>query len=176
MNERTTDDQIDYGFQMAKALGVQAITTSTQLTVAKRIGPFADKHKMMVGFHGHDATDRPDEVSSPESFATAMSYSQYHGVNLDIGHFVAANFDPLTYIPEHHARITNVHLKDRKKNHGANVPWGEGDTPIKEVLRLVAKAKYAFPANIEFEYPVPEDSDVKTEVAKCLKYCKDALA
>src|ERR1035438_9359030 len=131
---------------------------------------------MMVGFHGHDSTDRPNEVSTPETFATVMSYSQYHGVNLDIGHFVAANFDPLAYIKEHHARITNLHIKDRKKDHGANMPFGEGDTPIREVLNFVAKEKYTFPANIEFEYRVPEGSDVKTEVAKCLKYCKDALA
>jgi sugar phosphate isomerase/epimerase len=176
MNEQTTDDEIEYGFQMAKALGVQAITTSTQVTVSKRVAPFADKHKMMVGFHGHDATDRPNEFSSPETFATAMSYSKYHGVNLDIGHFTAANFDAIAYIKEHHERITNLHIKDRKKDHGPNMSFGEGDTPIKEVLRLVAKEKYPFPANIEFEYRVPEGSDVKTEVAKCLKYCKDALA
>ena len=175
MSERTTDDEIEYGFQMAQALGVKAISTSTQVTVSKRVAPFADKYKMMVGYHGHDST-RPNEFATPESFATAMSYSQYHGVNLDIGHFTAANFDPVAYITEHHARITNIHLKDRKKNHGPNVPWGEGDTPIKEVLRLVAKEKYTFPADIEFEYKVPEGSDVISEVAKCLKYCKDALS
>jgi sugar phosphate isomerase/epimerase len=176
MNEQTSDDEIEYGFQVAKILGVKAITTSTQVTVSKRVAPFADKHKMMVGFHGHDATSNPNEFSSPETFATAMSYSKYHGVNLDIGHFTAANFDAMAYIKEHHDRITNLHLKDRKKDHGPNVPWGEGDTPIKDVLRLVQKEKYTFPANIEFEYAVPEGSSVNAEMAKCLKYCKDALA
>jgi sugar phosphate isomerase/epimerase len=175
MNERTTDDEIEYAFTMAKTLGVKAITTSTQVTVAKRIAPFADKYKMMVGFHGHDQTDNPNEFATPDNFATGMSYSKYHGVNLDIGHFTAGNFDPLPYIKEHHDRITNLHIKDRKKNHGPNVPWGEGDTPIKEVLRLVSKEKYAFPANVEFEYKVPEGSDLNAEMAKCLKYCKDAL-
>ena len=176
MNEKTTDDEIEYGFQLAKTLGVQAISTSTQVSMAKRIAPFADKHKMMVGFHGHDNTTNANEVSSPETFATVMSASKYHGVNLDIGHFTAANFDAIAYIKEHHARITNVHIKDRKKDHGPNMSFGEGDTPIKEVLRLLSKEKYTFPANIEFEYKVPEGSDVKSEVAKCLKYCKDALA
>ena len=176
MNERTPDDEIEYAFQMARVLGVQAITTSTQVSMAKRIAPFADKHQMLVGFHGHDATDKPDEVSTPETFAAVMSASKYHRVNLDIGHFVAAGYDPVAYIKEHHDKITNLHLKDRKKNHGANLPWGEGDTPIKEVLQLVAKEKYGFPCNIEFEYRVPEGSDVITEVGKCFKYCKDALA
>jgi len=82
----------------------------------------------------------------------------------------------VAYIEANHGRITSLHVKDRKKDHGPNVPFGEGDTPIKEVLQLMAKEKYAFPANIEFEYRVPEGSDVVTEVGKCLKYCKEALA
>ena len=129
MNEAITDEEIDYGFQMAKAVGAKALTTTTQVTVSKRIAPFADKHKMMVGFHGHDATDDPNEFATPETFATAMSYSKYHGVNLDIGHFTSANYDPVAYIKEHHGRITNLHLKDKKKDRGQNMPWGQGDTP-----------------------------------------------
>ncbi len=109
MTEAITDEEIDYAFQMARALGAKALSTSTQVTVSKRIAPFADKHKMMVGFHGHDATEDPNEFATPESFATAMSYSKYHGVNLDIGHFTAANYDPVPYRSrEHHARITNL--------------------------------------------------------------------
>ena len=176
MNESTTDEEIEYAFQMAKVLGVKGITTSTQVTVSKRVAPFADKHKIMVGYHGHDQTSNPNEFSTPETFSTAMSYSKYHGVNLDIGHFTSANFDPVPYIKEHHARITNLHLKDKKKDHGPNVPWGQGDTPIKEALRLLAKEKYTFPANIEFEYRIPEGSDLSSEMSKCLAYCKEALA
>ena len=176
MTEAITDDEIEYAFTMAKALGAKAISTTTQVTVSKRVAPFADKHKMMVGYHGHDNTADPNEFATPESFTTAMSYSKYNGINLDIGHFTAANFDPVPYIKEHHARITNLHLKDRKKDHGPNVPWGQGDTPIKEVLLLLKKEKWAFPGNIELEYPIPEGSDVVTEMKKCVQYAKDALA
>jgi sugar phosphate isomerase/epimerase len=175
MSEAITDDEIDYGFQMAKALGAQAISSTTQVTVSKRVAPFADKHKMMIGFHGHDATWDPNEFATPESFATAMAYSKYIGINLDIGHFTAANYDPVAYIKEHHARITNLHLKDKKKDHGENMPWGEGDTPIREVLLLLKKEKYPIPANIEYEYGKP-GMDAVAEVSKCLQYCKDALA
>jgi len=175
MNEAITDEEIEYAFEMAKALRAKAITTSTQVSVSKRIAPFADKHKMMVGFHGHDATDDPNEFATPESFATAMSYSKYHGVNLDIGHFTSGNYDAVAYIKEHHARITNLHLKDRLKDHGGNVPWGQGDTPIKEVLLLLKKEKYPLPANIEYEYGKP-GMDTVAEVTKCLQFCKDALA
>jgi sugar phosphate isomerase/epimerase len=172
MNRNMTDEDIEYGFQMAKALGVKAISTSTQVSVAKRVAPFADKHQIMVGYHGHSNLTDPDEFAKPESFAAAMAMSRYHGINLDIGHFVAANYDPLAYIQEHHERITNLHLKDRKKDQGDNLPWGQGDTPIKPVLQLLRKNKWDIPANIEFEYP----GDPLEEVARCFQYCKDALA
>jgi sugar phosphate isomerase/epimerase len=172
MGGSTTDEEIEYAFNMAHGLGAKAITTSTQVSVAKRIAPFADKHKMRVGFHGHSNLTNPDEFATPESFAAAMAMSPYHCVNLDIGHFTAANFDAVAYIKEHHARITNLHLKDRKKNQGDNVPWGEGDTPIKDVLLLLKKEKWDIPANIEYEY---KGTDATAEVAKCFEFCKAAL-
>ena len=175
MTQAITDDEIDYAFQMAKALGARAISCTTQVSVSKRTAPFADKHRMMIGFHGHDATDDPNEFATPESFATAMAYSKYHGVNLDIGHFTAGNYDPLPYIKLHHSSITNLHLKDRKKDHGKNVPWGEGDTPIKEVLLLMKKERYPIPANIEYEYGQP-GMDAVTEMKKCVQYCREVLA
>ena len=170
----TSDDDIEYGFMMARWLGVEAMTTSTQVSMAKRIAPFADKHKLMVGFHGHANTADKNEVASPETFDAVMAASKYHGANLDIGHYTEAGYDPVAFIQKHHARITNTHLKDKKKatNGGQNGPWGTGDTPIKEVLKLVQKNKYTFPNNIEFEY----EGDPVTEVTKCLQLCKEMLA
>jgi sugar phosphate isomerase/epimerase len=173
MPKSITDEEIEYAFQMANALGVRAISTTAQVSTSKRLATFADKHKMMVGFHGHSNITDPDEFATPESFATALSYSKFHGVNLDIGHFTAANYDAVAYVTANHERITNLHLKDRKKNQGPNVPWGEGDTPIKETLQLLRQNKWAIPANIEYEYT---GQDAVAEVAKCYEYCKRALA
>jgi sugar phosphate isomerase/epimerase len=175
-----TDDEIEYAFQMAKALDVKAISSSSTVAFAKRVAPFADKHKMLWAGHGHDNVADPEEFSTPKSFETIMSYSKYIAINLDIGHFTAAGFDPIPYIKEVHAHITNLHLKDRTKpaaggGRPGNLPWGQGDTPIKEVLQLMSKEKYGFPANIELEYQVPAGSDVPTEMSKCLQYCKSAL-
>ena len=78
---------------MAKALGVKAISTSTQVSVAKRVAPFADKHQLTVAYHNHSNVTDPDEVATPESFAAVTSHSKFHGINLDVGHFTAANFD-----------------------------------------------------------------------------------
>lgn len=48
---------------------------------------------------------------------------------------------PVEFLQKHHARISSVHLKDRKSkdNGGANVAWGTGDTPIKDIL-IVGRA------------------------------------
>ena len=173
MNASFTDAEIDRGFEMTRALGVSVMTTSTQMDVAKRIAPLADKHKIVVGLHGHSNITDPNEFATPESFAAAMKMSKYLKVNLDIGHFVSANYDPVAYIREHHADITNLHLKDRKKNQGDNTPWGEGDTPIREVLQLLKKEKWPIPADVEYEYRGEGTST--EEVKKCLAYAKQAL-
>jgi sugar phosphate isomerase/epimerase len=176
MQEPITDEEIEYAFRMAKGLGAKAISTSTRMPVAKRVAPFAESHKMLVGFHGHDNVADPNETGSLESYAKALAYGKYNGVNLDIGHFTSANYDAVAFIKEHHDRITNLHVKDKKKDHGPNMIWGEGDTPIQTVLQLLAKEKYGFPANIELEYRVPEGSDRTAEVKRCFEYCKKMLA
>ena len=176
MQDNMKDEDIEYGFSMAKGLGVKGITTSTTLTMAKRIAPVADKHKLLVGYHGHDATNDANQTATLESYDTLMGYGKYNGINLDIGHFTAAGYDAVAFIKQHHDKITNLHIKDRKKDHGPNVAvWGTGDTPMKEVLQLLKKEKYGFPANLEIEYQIPEGSDIVTEAKKCLVYVKSCL-
>jgi len=172
-----TDEEIERGFQAAQAMGVKYITASSNVSVAPRVDKYAQKYKIMVGFHGHDKTSDPDEFSTADTFARAMQgASRYIGVNLDIGHFTAAGGDAVAYLREHHERIVTLHLKDRKKNHGANLPFGEGDTPIVEVLRLLRDKRWKIPANIEYEYGNEiKGLDTIVEVKKCYDYCRKAL-
>jgi sugar phosphate isomerase/epimerase len=172
-NDNFTDDEIDRGFQMAEALGVTLVTASSTLSAAKRVAPFAEKYKITVAMHGHSNLTDPNQFAKPESFAAALAMSKYFAINLDIGHFFAAGFDPVPYIEANHARITNLHIKDRKKENGPNTPWGQGDTPIKQVLQLLKEKKYDIPANIEYEY---QGEDAVVEVGKCFQYIKDSLA
>jgi hypothetical protein len=171
-----SDDVLDYCFQMARALGGKAISCEIPVSQTKRLGEFAAKHKMMVGYHGHGNITNPEAFGKLSSWEQAMSYSKYNGANLDIGHFFAANgFSPAEWIRKNHARVTHVHLKDRKANNGPGMPWGQGDTPLKEILLMMKKEKYTFQATIELEYPIPEGSNVLAEVSKCVAYCKDVL-
>jgi sugar phosphate isomerase/epimerase len=169
---KMSDEELDYVFGLAKALGGRAISTeiSKNEDDLKRLGAFADKHRLMVGYHGHATT-------TPEHWEKAFSFARYNGANVDLGHFVAGNnTSPVPFIEKYHDRITHVHVKDRKRQNGPNTPFGEGDTPIVEVLRLLRDRKWSIQATIEFEYKVPAGSTRMAEIARAVKYCRDALA
>jgi sugar phosphate isomerase/epimerase len=166
-----SDAETDYAFKLAKALGARAISTEISHTESElqRLGSFADKHQLMVGYHGHATT-------TPEHWEAAFKLAKFNGANVDLGHFVAGNnTSPVPFLKQYHDRVTHVHLKDRKKNNGGNTVWGEGDTPIAEVLRLIRDNKWNIQGTIEFEYKIPEGSDRMKELAKQVKFCKDAL-
>lgn len=172
-----TDEMIERGFQISRAMGLDCITTSTKISMVPRIDRLAQKYKIKVGYHNHDKTDDPEEFSTAETFMRALKgRSPYARINLDIGHFTAANQDAVGFLREHHARIVTLHLKDRKKDHGKDYPFGEGDTPIAEVLHLLRDEHWRIPANIEFEYnKYFEGLDPVAEVKKCYAYCRHAL-
>lgn len=173
-NAGFSDEEIDRGFEIARALGADIITASTTLAVAKRMAPFMERHKMVVAVHNHSNIKDPSEFATPESFAAAMALSRYFKVNLDIGHFTAANYDPVAYLKEHHANVTNLHLKDRKRDQGDNTPWGTGDTPIRDVLALLKRERWPIRAYIEYEYR--GESGAIDEVKECFAYTQRALA
>ena len=173
-NDSFSDQDIDRGFEMARALGAEYITASSTLSSAKRVVPFAEKHKMIVAMHNHSDLKDPNEFATPASFAAAIKMSKYFKVNLDIGHFTAANFDSLAYLREHHAHVTNLHVKDRRRNQGDLTPWGEGDAPIRDVLQLIQKNKWPIAAYLEYEYK--GTGTPAEEVKKGYEFMRRALA
>ncbi len=172
-NESFTDEELDKCFEQTKALEAKTIAASTTISMLPRLKPMAEKHKITVAVHGHSNTKDPNQFSSPATFQKALDDSDRFKVNLDIGHFFAAGFDPVVYIQEHHDRVTHIHIKDRKKDDGPNEPFGQGDTPIKPVLQLLKQKKYPIPALVEYEYK-GKGTPVE-EVNKCLAYMKQAI-
>ena len=167
-----SDEEMDRGFEMAKALGAKVLTASSNQKTVARIDASARKHKMRVGLHNHSRID-PNEFATAADLEKAMaSHSEFICTNLDIGHFAAANQDSVEFIKKHHARIVTLHVKDRKRDQGPAVPFGTGDAPIKDVLSLLSKNAWGIPANIEYEY---EGKDTAEEVKACLAYCRQAL-
>jgi sugar phosphate isomerase/epimerase len=164
------EDEIAFCFQVAKTLGAKGITLERSDNAVQKLAPFADQHKRLIGYHNHTKVNF-------NSWDEAVSLSKYQALNLDVGHYIAGTNDsPIPLIKKYHDRILNLHFKDRQKNEGPNMPWGEGDTPLVEILRLMKAEKYPFMATVELEYPIPDDSDAVKEVKKCVEYCREALA
>ena len=174
---KSTDGEIDYAMRAAKALGATSVNVEipTNAAHSKRLGEFGLKHKVYVGYHAHlQATDTAWDL--------ALSQSPYNAINLDCGHYIAAGganttASLLAFIEKNHDRISSMHIKDRKNkvNGSKNMPWGEGDTPLKEVLTLLKTKKYKIPASIELEYDIPAGSDAVKETKKCFEYAKAIL-
>lgn len=168
-----SDAEIERGFEITQALGAPAITSSAHMNAVPRIARVAERVGMPVAMHNHSRVD-PNEFSSPDDFdkAIRLGGAAPIAVNLDIGHMVAANHDPLTYLKANYQRVVTLHLKDRKRDQGPNVPWGEGDAPIRETLHLLRDKGWEIPANIEYEYP---GDDTMTELQRCVDFCKEVL-
>jgi sugar phosphate isomerase/epimerase len=174
-----TDEELEYEVAVAEALGANHVTAelpagADAATVLKRVGDFALKKKIYAAYHTH-------AQGSMTVFDTAFSVSKGNMANVDLGHFVAGGNKggtPLDFLNKFHDRISSFHLKDRTlpEHCALNLAWGTGETPIKEILRLVQKNKWKIPASIELEYSIPQGSDAVKEVAKCVQYCRDALA
>jgi sugar phosphate isomerase/epimerase len=169
-----SDEEYEYIFHVADTLGANHVTLelSNDAAFTQRIGDFAAKKKMMVAYHAHTQ-------ATETAWDAVLAQSKGNAINLDCGHFVAGTSEsPVPLILKRHDRIASIHLKDRKKasNGAANLPWGQGETPIKEILTVMRKEKYKFPASIELEYEIPEGSDAVVETSKCVQFCKNALA
>jgi sugar phosphate isomerase/epimerase len=165
------DGQIEYYFRVARALGAKGITREISEEAARRLGPIADKHEIMIGFHNHT------QLKPTTYDGEMLSHGKFLGINLDIGHYVAGtNHSPIPLIEKHRNRILSLHIKDRKVNNGPNMPLGLGDTPVALVLQHMKRNELTFPADIELEYKVPDGSDAVQEVTNCVQFCRNALA
>jgi sugar phosphate isomerase/epimerase len=183
-----SDEEYEYIWNVGETLGADHITMElpTDDALLKRVADYAAKRKLRIAFHTHGQ-------GGASGFDRVLSASPYTALNFDVGHYYGVNGEsPVPLVQKYHDRIASLHLKDRKgpapaapapagaraggQGGGANMPWGQGETPLKDVLQLMKKEKYKFPASVEYEYPTPEGSDVLTEIKKCLEYCKKALA
>jgi sugar phosphate isomerase/epimerase len=167
-----TDAEIDSGFAQAKALGTNVITAASTISMAQRVAPFAERHRMIVAFHNTTSPD-PDRVVGPDAYAKLLAMSPWYRINLDVAHYFAAGHDPVAFIEEQHRSIVSLHLHDRKKDNGPSVPNGDGDTPLREVVMLVRNKHLKIPPFYELEWvgsgePLPE-------ITKDLRYLRDLI-
>ena len=172
---RWSDEEIDYAFKSAKALGAKGVSDELGEDAVKKLAPFAEKHGIYAVFHNH------------MQFATAgFSYDPFLAVspavmmNFDSGHFFGSTgIHPNTMIEKYHDRIFSVHMKDKTGPKttppNANQVWGQGETPIADILLLIKKNKWPIYCDIELEYDVKPWSTSVKEVKTSVLYARQIL-
>ena len=125
------------------------------------------KKKIYAAYHTH-------LQGNMTAFDQAFEISPGNMANVDFGHWIAGGSvggTPMQFLEKHHGRISSFHLKDRTtpEHCALNLPWGTGETPIKDILQLVKTRKWAIPASVELEYQIPQGSDAVAEVRKCVE-------
>ncbi len=176
-----SDDEMDYRFKVARALGARTITREIPNpkgipgwweAEGRRLAAFADKWDVQIAFHNHL------QINATTYDGPLLGYSPKFMINYDIGHFTAANdTDPLDMVRKYHDRIVSIHIKDRTtKAHGQkNLAFGKGDTPLVGLFALMQREGWRFPCDIELEYEIPKDSDAVREVDISRAYCREHI-
>ncbi|HEX9369090.1 MAG TPA: hypothetical protein VF921_20840 [Vicinamibacterales bacterium] len=172
-NDSFTDDEIDATFRHARALGVTTVSSPLTMTMARRLLPFAQRHEMTVAIHNQVDGNAASAIDTPV-LKEVLALSPAFTLKLDIGNLAASNCDAVAELRAHHSRVSYVLLKDRLRNGGASQPFGEGDTPIKQVLSALATSAPGISAAIEYDY-VGLRSSVD-ELRACVAYCRAAMA
>ena len=154
-----SEAQLDRIFEMAKALGATSLNASVPAPIAPIMASLADKHRLIVGNYSQDAE--------------ALKLSKYFRYDFDIGDYTKAGHDSLQFVKDNYQQMSDIHLKDCILN-GASVPFGQGDSHMKEILQFLKEKKADVRANIDCDYPGTGTSI--DEVKKCLEYVRTILA
>ena len=170
------DEDIDKACQVTKALGAKYLAEAFTKSVAKRVAPISDKYGIKVAFQGRPffVTD-PDAMKKPADFEEAFSYSKNFGSSIDTGDATAGGWDVLKFIEDTHDRVFSLNLKDRTKA-GVSVPWGQGDSRLKEILQLIRNKKYPGRCYIDCDYATAEGGSRLADIQRCYDFAKNALA
>jgi len=170
-----SDEETDYAFIAAKAMGAKGVVNEIGRDACGRLGKFAEKHDMFAVYHNHDQPGKPGF-----SFDELLALSPANKLLFDVGHyFGATGIHPNELIERIPDRVFALHLKDKtgpnSNPRDKNMPWGEGETPLADILKLIRKEKWPIYCDIELEYEYPKSSDAQKEIIKCVQYCKNIL-
>jgi sugar phosphate isomerase/epimerase len=172
---RWSDEEIDYAFKAAKALGTKGVTEELGMEAVKKLAPFAEKHGLYAIFHTHMQFAQPGFSYDP-----FMAVSPAVMFNFDSGHFFGSTgLHPNTIIEKYHDRIVSIHIKDKTgpKTDPANTNqvWGQGECPVEDILLLIKQKGWPIFCDIELEYDIKPWSDAVKEVKTCVKYARQIL-
>ena len=172
---RWSDEEIDYAFKAAKAMGAKGVCEEIGEEAVKKLGPVAENHGMYAIFHNH-----MQFATEGFSYDPFLAVSPAVMMNFDAGHFFGSTgIHPNTIIEKYHDRIFSVHLKDKTGPNtepvNTNQVWGQGQVPLEDVLLLIKKNNWPLYCDIELEYDIKPWSNAVRETKTCVQYARNIL-
>ena len=170
--------EAEYMFKATRVLGARIITREVPKVaewadfkaIAEKLIPLMNEYDVDIAFHNHA------QIGANTYDGALLDYSDHFRINFDIGNYVAANDDdPLAFVEKYASRISSIHVKDRRRDNGPELPFGTGDTPIKGLFALLKTKSLDMPCDIEVEFPIPQGSDAVQETDKCREFCRRAI-
>jgi sugar phosphate isomerase/epimerase len=173
-----SDADLDYCFKVAQAMGAATITREVPDPKSipswekngRRLAGFAERYGINIAFHNHL------QINATTYDGPLLGWSNRFMINFDIGHYVASNDDdPLAFVEKYASRISSIHVKDRRRDNGPELPFGTGDTPLKDLFAALKAKRLDIPCDIEVEFPMPQGSNAVQETDKCREFCRRAI-
>jgi hypothetical protein len=166
-NDSFSDDEIEATLRHVAALGLTSVSSSLTLQTARRLAPFAERHRISVAIHNRVNGNPAGELATKD-VSEALALSPRFMLKLDVGALTASNADAVAVLRRHLDRVSSVFVTDRLRNGGAAQPFGEGDTPIKNSLALVMGSGRSVPILVGYDYIGLRSSTQEVEAS--LKY------
>jgi hypothetical protein len=170
----STVEELSRTFNIAGVLGARIVTLGITFPAAMRVAALANQRDLIVGIQGQPdlSIADPDVIAKPDQYDKALALSRSYRISFDIGDGTGGGYDSLAFVKDRLDRIAVIYLKDRRKDR-LSVPWGEGDTPVKQVLRLVKDSRYPIRCYIDCDY---KTTNRPADVKRSFDYAKAALA
>jgi sugar phosphate isomerase/epimerase len=170
-----SDEEIDYAFMAAKAMGAKGVSEEVGDRAVQRMAPYAEKHNMYAIFHNHNQfADEGFDID------TYLAVSPAVMMNFDAGHyFGSTGLNPCDFMRKYHNRIYSIHIKDKTGPKtdppNANQVYGQGETPVKEILLLIKNEGWPVYVDIELEHDIKPWSNQVKETKTCVQYLRNIL-
>jgi len=158
----TLEAEIDRQFLMAKTLGADSVIARIPEPRTSLVAAAAEKHRMIVGL----------QFSDMKLLVRQLAASKYFRMDPDIGDLTKAKVDALSFVQANYQSMSSIDLKDAMVG-GISVPFGEGDSNMKEVLQFLQEKQAPITAYVDCDYAGTGRST--DEIERCVSYTRSII-
>ncbi len=165
-----TEESMGKVFEFAKKMGIRTIVTEPKFDDFSLIEKMVKKYNIKIAIHNHP---EPTKYARPETVLEHVKgLDERIGACADTGHWMRTGVNPVEALRLLEGRIINVHLKDLNvfgDKKAYDVPFGQGEAHIHDILAELTLQNYAGVLAVEHENPEEVDNP-SPSVKKGIQY------